>query len=163
MQARIEGPYRPIVRDMHTANHVLLVVGGSGITGALSISNWWESRFGSTTSRTKSLRLVWTVRTLEVTEVEEVQQLQAVIRTKVNMEFTIHVSSQYGHLNCSEELNKTISTEDHGGSVWVYASGPDGLLLDMEDACQRISGLQVGKGGPAQRKRLSWYIADWTA
>lgn len=76
------------------ADHLLLLVGGTGITGALTIANWWAENFGSRTDQSKSLRLAWSVRTEDVARLSEVQDLQIFIAAFRNMEFNIHISGQ---------------------------------------------------------------------
>lgn len=142
---------------MYTADHVLLLVGGSGVTGALSTANWWESRFGSGVSREKSCRLVWTMRTSGMANFHEALQLRTLMGTRVNMDFEMRVSSQFSHLNCADEIKKSIQDDKLKGLLWVYACGPEGLLNDAEDACHK-QGIRRPRDSTSGIK-LSWYIA----
>ncbi|MCJ1405679.1 hypothetical protein MMC11_008908 [Xylographa trunciseda] len=163
---RIEGPYSPIVPELYEADHILLVVGGTGITGALSISHWWAHNFKSTTSKSKTLRLVWTYRTPETAQIPEVQQqLQAVMTADCNMEFVKHVTAYAGRLDLGTQVGNFLGDGIQTGRVWVYASGPEGLLAGVEDACIRQKNVlrnTRGLDGGRSVTAFDWYIARWT-
>ncbi|KAK5731322.1 hypothetical protein LTR15_001261 [Elasticomyces elasticus] len=162
MLARIEGPYHSMVSEIYISDHFLLVAGGSGITGALSIANWWASNHSADRTRVKTLRLVWTVRSAEVARVDEFQQLQAIMDTREDMAYVVHDSSKGGRLSCEDEVDRAAACP---GKTWVYASGPAGLLADVEKACHvRSGGLRtVLVGGVVETKsELSWYVARWS-
>ncbi|KAK3650128.1 hypothetical protein LTR56_006403 [Elasticomyces elasticus] len=159
--ARIEGPYTPVVSEMLTADHFLLVVGGSGITGALSIANWWASHHSPDPSRPKTVRLVWTVRSADVARVDEFRLLQGIMDAREDTEYVVHDSSGSGRLSCEDEVNRAARE----GRMWVYASGPEGLLGAVEKACQvRARGLRKGAVDESSGKHseLSWYVARWS-
>ena len=150
------------------ANHLLLIVGGTGITGAMAISNWWADNYGSRTDQTRSLRLVWSIRSEEMARLREVEDLQIIMAAHRNMEFVVHISGQEGRLEPEKELAGFMALRDGmpGSSAWVYVSGPSGLLTDAETACvQEATRLRRashdGSAGTCVTT-LEWYIARWS-
>ena len=150
---------------MYTADHVLLIAGGTGITGALSIANWWAAIYGSTESMSKSLRLIWTIRVPNTVLVREVQELQALMAATSNMHFGVHVSSHAGHLDPERQLNDFLRGDTQNGRAWVYASGPEGLLASVEAACVKQGtrpDRTMGEVGSTAVTELDWYMARWS-
>ncbi|KAK4579800.1 hypothetical protein LTR86_000001 [Recurvomyces mirabilis] len=136
IEIRIEGPYSPAVPELRRSNHLLLIVGGTGITGAISIANWWADNYGSRTDESRSLRLIWSVRTEDEVHLREIQDLQITMAVFRNMETAIHVSGRQGRLHPGNELSRFLASR--AGThidAWVYVSGPDGLLAAAEAAC----------------------------
>ncbi|KAK0278520.1 hypothetical protein LTR35_009259 [Friedmanniomyces endolithicus] len=163
--ARLEGPYTPKVPSLYAADHILAVVGGTGITGALCIANWWAAKYSSLPAQTKSFRLVWTIRDRATAQVEEVQQLQALMRGAANMEFHVHVSSSAGRLDAEEEVRGFVGPRKGArqGKVWVYVSGPEGLLARVETACvKEKKELSRGERSGGLVSGLEWYVARWS-
>ncbi|TKA83918.1 hypothetical protein B0A55_00228 [Friedmanniomyces simplex] len=165
--ARVEGPYIPLVPELYAADHILAVVGGTGITGALSIANWWASRFSALPPEARSFRLVWSIRERATGKVQEVQELQALMREAPNMEFSTHVSSTEGRLNADDELRNFLVPKkgSRQGKAWVYVSGPEGLLASVETACVKQGKLlRTEKGATSEGgiSALDWYVARWS-
>lgn len=162
-QCRIEEPYSPPVSDLLAADHVLLLVGGSGVTGAIAIARWFILNFGGAALQSKSLELIWTVRDQNMARLAEVDEIQALARSMSNLQVSTHVSSKTGRLSPHKEVERFMSArQTQKGRHWVYASGPAGLLEDAETACIRQRQLlgvdQSGEG----KRGISWYIAHFT-
>ncbi|KAK0941801.1 hypothetical protein LTR29_006693 [Friedmanniomyces endolithicus] len=143
--------------------------GGTGITGALDIANWWAAKHGSVVDHSKSLRLVWSIREEEVERVQEVQDLQITMAVFRNMEFVVHASGKLGRLDPEKQLAAFLGSRggtSSGGGAWVYVSGPEGLLADAETACVRkAKELRRGSAGDSAGMmvgKLDWYIARWS-
>ena len=141
----------------------------------MSIANWWADNFGSRTNQSKSLRLVWSVRTEDVAQLREVQDLQITMAVFRNMDFIIHVSSQGGRIDTGNELSSFLGSRvgSSNNGAWVYVSGPDGLLIAVETACVKQAKLlrQTNRHGNRQQnsvdastaiKKLEWYVARWS-
>ena len=98
LSMRLEGPYITSAEPVHLARRVLCLVGGTGITGALSLAQTWLRHRGG--ERSARFRLVWTVRTAETARVAEVEALQAQINANaVSMEIVVHVSRTLGRVD----------------------------------------------------------------
>ena len=159
-QSRIEGPYSPPTLELFAADHVLLLAGGTGITGAISIAQWWASRSRDALAPSRTLHLIWTVRDGGVARVKEVDDVRILAEHMSNMTVDIHVSSEAGRLLPNVEIDRFINSKQQGGErCWVYASGPTGLLKDAETACieQRKLLGRKGKGGS-----IDWYVASYS-
>ena len=153
------------------SDHLLLIVGGTGITGAISIANWWADSFGSRRDQSKSLRIVWSVRTEDMAQLQEVQDLQITMAVFQNMEFIIHISSQGSRLDSGSLLSSFLVSRigPCSNGAWVYVSGPDGLLIAAETACVkeakrlRHANRHVNRDNASTAvTMLSWYIARWS-
>jgi ferric-chelate reductase len=143
---------------------VLAIVGGTGITGALSLANWWMSR-QSTTPPTKSrLKIVWSIRDINMADVAEIHAFRQRLQ---NLEHTadlqIHVSSQSGRLLPGLVLDNFI--EAWSGSVdntFVYISGPEGLAAAAETACVQQKRQLSASRQETGRREISWHNATFT-
>ncbi|KAK1820890.1 hypothetical protein LTR12_004761 [Friedmanniomyces endolithicus] len=169
LKVRVEGPYTSSIPEASHADHLLLLAGGTGITGALDIANWWAAKFGSVVDHSKSLRLVWSIREEEVERVQEVQDLQITMAVFRNMEFVVHASGKLGRLDPEKQLATFLASRvgtGGGGGAWVYVSGPEGLLADAETACVRkAKEMRRGSAGDSagtMMGKLDWYIARWS-
>lgn len=182
LDVRVEGPYVPHVPELWEADNVLCVAGGTGITGALCLANWWLStRAGNAGDRRSKFRLVWSVRNRETAELDEVVELRRRIEETANSGFRLHVSAGNGRLDAErcleefcfdpdrpilEESKEGTATESTRGKTWVYCSGPDGLLEATETACIKVEKeIRRSKKKQAARGRvetLEWYIARWS-
>jgi len=97
--------------------------------------------------------------------VEEVQQLQALMRGAANMEFHVHVSSSEGRLDAEEEVRGFVGPKEGArqGRVWVYVSGPEGLLAGVETACvKEEKELSRGERSGGMVSGMEWYVARWS-
>ena len=169
LDVRLEGPYSPVTNSFETANHVICIVGGTGLTGAYSLARWWYANRGHESNG--SFTLVWTARQAEALQLEEWVELQGLCAVSGNMRLVGHCSSQGGRLDVTRVLEETLAKKDlrnekSGGHAWVYASGPNGLLTTTADACidmeaklrrARKSGGQSG----LKVASLSHDTADW--
>ncbi|KAK3673874.1 hypothetical protein LTR78_006076 [Recurvomyces mirabilis] len=170
IEVRIEGPYSPAVPELRRSNHLLLIVGGTGITGAISIANWWADNYGSRTDQSRSLRLLWSVRTEDEVHLREIQDLRITMAVFRNMEIAIHVSGHQGRLQPGNELSEFLATRAGPHiDAWVYVSGPDGLLAAAEAACvgqaKRLRhGTRSESNGETNTTIIGfrWYIARWS-
>ncbi|KAK3049266.1 hypothetical protein LTR09_009444 [Extremus antarcticus] len=191
IEVRVEGPYVPSeVNGFETADVVVCVVGGTGLTGAYSLALWWmERRARESDSR---FVLIWTVRSRETAELAEWRELaERVVVEAPNVSVVLHVSSEQGRLNVAAALREQLATapqstraqaekdtiptespERHttDRSAWVYVSGPAGLLNSTDNACVdierelRIACKAKRKGNtPSQFavNRLNHYVAKW--
>ncbi|CAG7561206.1 unnamed protein product [Fusarium equiseti] len=159
LDARVEGPYPVSDANFASASHIVCIVGGSGITGALSLAHWWlETRPAKT-----RFDLIWTARHRETTRLAEWQNLEQVAKTASGFTVTAHVSSESGRLDAGQALRQALSGRRTGGSGWVYSSGPPALLSATEQACIEFQkehrGKDNEKGWTVQD--LSWYMARW--
>ena len=68
---RLEGPYLTPSAPVFVAARVLCLVGGTGVTGALSLGRAWLRHRADETHAL--FRLVWTVRTAEAARLAEVE------------------------------------------------------------------------------------------
>lgn len=169
IEVRKEGPYIPAVSRMFEATDIICITGGTGLTGAYSIADYWLTH--RRMDRTSSFKLVWTVREASVADLHEVHNLRERIAHVENMSLVVHISSEGGRLDPgsyltsffeastrnAEELDKEARGYRRG---WVYCSGPEGLLDVTEAACVEFeSGLRCS-ASPFVNK-LDWYIARW--
>ena len=160
------GPYRGSIhthlQNLYTADHILLIVDGTGITGALSIADWWAFHYGSELPAQKSLRPIWTVRNRRCADLQEISRLRALVDASSNMDFRIHVSEESGRLGCDAELAHFLSlSEERVGRAWVYASGPESMVTSVETACI-VQAILMGRMTATNVSALTWYAAKWT-
>ncbi|KAI1340443.1 hypothetical protein F5Y15DRAFT_39706 [Xylariaceae sp. FL0016] len=186
---RLEGPYIPPSPGLQTASTIICIVGGTGITGALSLAHWYLSRQPPSISH---FHLVWTVRSAPAAELREWHDLQAHAQAQgvnTNLHLHLHVSSSAGRLSPGATLHDilradvTSSTARSAGpspcqtsdprrhSAWVYVSGPRGLLSAAESACLEVRReLRAAsrerrdsstKTTPWSVETLEWHVAKW--
>jgi ferric-chelate reductase len=175
LKLRVEGPYTPVTKGYETADEVLCVVGGTGLTGAYSIARWWfNNRSGEASSH---FTLIWTARQREAFQLQEWTELLEMCATSGNILLQAHCSSEEGRLDVQGVLRKhfSVSTKSQQGrkveqpstrSAWVYSSGPNGLLTAASDACIDLeSEMRRARkaGGSSQYgvSSLGHYTADW--
>jgi ferric-chelate reductase len=142
---------------------VLAIVGGTGITGAFSLADWWIPQQCTTSQTQQRLKIIWSIRDIKMADIAEIRALRQRLRsTKQTAELQIHVSSLSGRLQPGLVLDNFIEAQPHGGSTFVYISGPEGLANGAEVACikqqrqLRVRRQQHGSG------RLSWHNATFT-
>ena len=186
IEVRVEGPYIPReVEAFRTADSIICIVGGTGLTGAYSLAMWWLSARSKETNAT--FLLIWTVRYRDTALLREWQELEERSRTEGGGRFIlkVHVSSEDGRLDVGAMLRQRLgsqSTEAHAKgqekgtalislarSAWVYVSGPDGLLCQADDACVTLE--QEVRAVRRKRKlvgdpdiavgTLDHYVAKW--
>lgn len=182
LPVRIEGPYVPDTPEVLTSDHIICIAGGTGITGAISIANWWVKNRSdsqirhdsidsdlSTKSSIARLSLIWTVRYADMAQVREWSQLVEHAQKIDGLDIQLRVSSTDGRLDCAEFLASKIlrpgsylSSEikqqmigQTSSQPWVYVSGPEGLLRSAETACIEV------RRQTKDRHSLNWYIANW--
>jgi ferric-chelate reductase len=169
LPVRVEGPYIPADSGFRTAAHVVCIVGGTGLTGAYSLALWWlENRTQDPRAR---FRLIWTVRQEETCRVREWAELEERTSSLSNFNLRLHISSTAGRLSPDITLQECLGgLEDRGKSdtgiapkVWVYVSGPEGLLSAAETAClnRRQATRKARCRTAREREDLSWYVARW--
>ena len=168
-EVRVEGPYVPTETGYQTADRIVCVVGGTGLTGAYSLALWWlESR---TRDSGAHFTLIWTVRHRETARLEEWQELEERARRAGNMTVKIHVSSEEGRLDAMKLLTEEFTAS--GGrekrlseKAWIYVSGPAGLLSKVEDACVDVErGLKLAEKTKSESgftiTEMDHYVARW--
>lgn len=144
---------------------MIAIVGGTGITGALSLANWWISRQYPTTTPSKPrLKIVWSVRDIKMADIAEIHAFRERLQTlEQTADLQIHVSSQLGRLLPESVLDDFIETRpDSTDNTFVYISGPEGLATSAEDACVRQKRLLRASRQPNRRKEISWHNATFT-
>jgi hypothetical protein len=174
LEIRLEGPYYPPeVHEHATADTVCCIVGGTGLTGAYSLADWWLE------NRSRDLQakfvLLWSIRHRETAELSEWLKLTERASSEApNMEVRIHVTSEHGRLDIpisirtlfSDDLHtmpeavQTSRSQSQSRSVWVYCSGPAGLLNSVEEACVDIE-RELRRSKKESKAALSHYIAKW--
>ena len=169
LDLRVEGPYVPSESGYVDADHIICVVGGTGITGAISLATWWlNSRSYHDNAH---FTLIWTVREHDTAMLQEWSDLESRCQELRNINLQVHVSSESGRLDVHQTLRKLTADERKGESTisrraWVYVSGPAGLLNQAEDACVDIAAdLRRSKKSSTESKHgataLDYYIARW--
>ncbi|KAJ3948444.1 uncharacterized protein N0V96_002695 [Colletotrichum fioriniae] len=87
VEVRVEGPYSVGDDGFKTASHIVCIVGGTGITGALSLASWWlEKRPANST-----FTLVWAVRHREAAAITEWTQLQKTASSVPELTVAAHI------------------------------------------------------------------------
>ena len=141
IECRVEGPYAAIKSGHRTADEVVGMVGGTGLTGAYSLALWWlECR---TSERKSHFTLLWAVQDRRSTQFREWKELVHLTEEADNMTIKVHelhVSTEDGRLDADDFLRTKFWAAEKcpKQSTWVYVSGPQGLLNDKGDACVGI-------------------------
>ena len=133
---RVEGPYFPYSRAFENARSIICLVGGTGVTGALSLANWFLTHRMQDSQGVCTV--IWTVRDASATLLSEWQALLACSsQTNGRLRLRTHISSELGRLNISEAIRAELAANGQGehGAAWIYISGPAGLLKAAEDVC----------------------------
>ncbi|KAK0369386.1 hypothetical protein CLIM01_13250 [Colletotrichum limetticola] len=167
LEVRVEGPYRVSDDGFKSASHIVCVVGGTGITGALSLASWWLDKRPANSAFT----LVWAVRHKEATTITEWAQLQEAASSVPELTVVAHVSSESGRLDPTSCIRGALIAGQHtkmdsAGHAWVYSSGPAGLISTVERSCiEARKGIVAGRGGRStdswKVNDLGWYMAKW--
>lgn len=119
---------------------MIAIVGGTGITGALSLANWWISRHCTIPPTKPRLKIVWSIRDIKTADIAEIYALQEHLQNlEQTADLQIHVSSQSGRLLPGPVLDSFIEVrpDSAGKNTFVYISGPEGLAAAAETACVR--------------------------
>lgn len=169
LRVRAEGPYFPPVREFETADQILCVVGGTGVTGALSLANWYLQHRAQESKA--SLTIVWTIRNPSMVSLSEWHSLLArSSEASGRLRLRTHVSSEYGRLDVNEAIRAELASggETGRGSAWVYISGPRGFLTAAEDTCYDVEAeLRVAKKAGCRSgvafDNVTHYAAKWEA
>ncbi|KAI3539728.1 hypothetical protein CSPX01_08684 [Colletotrichum filicis] len=150
-----------------SSSHIVCVVGGTGITGALSLASWWLGKRPANSAFT----LVWAVRHKEATTITEWAQLEEAASSVPELTVVAHVSSESGRLNPTSCIRGALIAGQHTkmdstGHAWVYSSGPAGLISTVERSCfEARKGIVAGRGGRStdswKVNDLGWYMAKW--
>jgi ferric-chelate reductase len=120
---------------------VLAIVGGTGITGALSLANWWISRQSTTTLTKQRLKIVWSVRDIKMADITEVHAFQERLQV----------------------LDSFIEAQpDSADNTFVYISGPEGLAAGAETACVQQKKQLRASRQQDRKKEISWHNATFT-
>ncbi|KAJ3043976.1 hypothetical protein HDV00_003503 [Rhizophlyctis rosea] len=162
----IEGPYiSPLHPSPFLHQHLLLIAGGTGITGALSIAkafltlrtaNPLPSWF-----RTRKVTLVWTLRACDYVPISSLTDWEDNVD---GVDVLVHLTGeggQSGRVDVKQLVDGTVKGvggEDVESGVWVYASGPVGLLNGVRDVCVDWN---VGAKKLVKKGRIAWYCAHW--
>ena len=174
VQLHVEGPYIPREATVYvSAQRVVCIVGGTGVTGANSLALWWlENRTKEPHAR---FLLIWTVRHRETANLREWQDLEQRMMSAENMQLRLHISSENGRLDVEDALRAEFSSAipnsgqaETGGKAWVYVSGPAGLLSKAENASvdlKRELRDARRRGRKAERPlvitEMEHYVAKW--
>lgn len=178
IKLRLEGPYTTPHNPLRTHTHILAIVGGTGITGALSLAARFAALHRSpstTTSTLKPLRttrftILWSVRAGEDAPLADVRAVtDAAASAGADLRVVRHLTgggrprvdfgAEIGRFG--DECAGVGNGEEKKGLVvgkgWVYFSGPNAFMQAGEEACveeRRRRGW--GEGG-----MLEWYCAKW--
>ncbi|KAK1452427.1 hypothetical protein CCUS01_10918 [Colletotrichum cuscutae] len=159
LEVRVEGPYRVGDDGFKSASHIVCIVGGTGITGALSLASWWLDKRPANSAFT----LVWAVRHKEATTITEWAQLQEEASSVPGLTVVAHMSSERGRLGPTSCIRGALIAGQHtkmdsAGHAWVYSSGPAGLISTIERSCvEARKGIVASRGG---RSTDSWKVND---
>lgn len=150
----------PQIPEMYDADHIIIMAGGTGVTGALSIGKWWATE-SNVSAANKSFSLIWTIRERSMARLAEWEELHSVAEGNANMALSIRVSSEDGRFSPDVELGNFIASRRcQEKRIWVYISGPDGLMESAEMACIKyrtvLRSLETG------RSDLHWYAAKYS-
>lgn len=164
---RIEGPYASSHSPFTSAHSILCIVGGTGITGALSLAERFvriKTSPDSSEYTCQNLNVVWSIRNTEDAPLTDIASLQAkAVEAGVDLPFRRHVT---GSGRARMDFDKVISEwvvqtgvvvdgKKGGGKLWVYFSGPQGFMNTGEASCVALRNeLQLGG-------TLEWYSAKW--
>jgi ferric-chelate reductase len=181
VEVRVEGPYVPTVPELWSANHVVCIVGGTGLTGAYSLALWWATNRSQKSN--SSFSLVWTIRHAETAFLQEWAELEKLVTEISNISLMLQVTSEQGRLNAGQVLSsllngrrslvisQNILNEDKQSPMesnqraWVYISGPEGLLTTVESACVDLQrNIKISRRQGADLLpvgRLDYYSAKW--
>ena len=167
IRVRAEGPYLPPDRDFENADRIVCVVGGTGVTGALSLAEWFVA-YRMYNSRA-TFTIIWSVRNASMAAVSEWQTLVGrSAEMSGPLRLRLHVSSEYGRLNVDEAIRAELagSNEGEGTSAWLYISGPTGLLRAAEDTCCDIevemrAAKNRGESSVVAVDKFSYQVAKW--
>ncbi|KAF4950144.1 hypothetical protein FSARC_13287 [Fusarium sarcochroum] len=166
LNARVEGPYPVPGTGFTSASQIICIVGGSGLTGALSLAYWWLE----TQPANSRFNLLWTVRRRETTRLSEWQKLEEVAKTVPGLVLSTHISSERGRLDTGQALRHILSGQGadmtEQGRGWVYSGGPATLLSATERSCVEIQKDMRRRTKEKNEKGwtvedLSWYLARW--
>ena len=136
-------------------------MGGTGITGALSLADWWLSQQSTTLEAQQRFKIVWSVRDVKMSDLEDIRVLQDRIqRVEHTAGIQIHVSSQSGRLQPGLVVDNFIEAQNtSAGSTFVYISGPEGLAAGAEEACVRQKRRLRQQNAT---KEIAWHNATFT-
>ena len=167
LRVRAEGPYFPPERDFEAADKIVCIVGGTGVTGALSLADWFLTHRMQDSKA--SFAVIWTIRNASMALLSEWQRLLAhSSEANGKLRLRTHVSLEYGRLNVDEALRTELAAggEPGRGAAWIYISGPAGFLTAAEDACCDVEAeLRVAKKGSSTSgfavDSMAHYAAKW--
>lgn len=135
-------------------------MGGTEITGALSLADWWLSQQSTTLEAQQRFKIVWSVRDVKMADLAEIRTLQDRLqRVEHSAEIQIHVSSQSSRLQPGLVVDNFIEAHNTSArSTFVYISGPEGLAASAEEACVRQKRRLRQQNGT---KEIAWHNATF--
>lgn len=136
-------------------------MGGTGITGALSLADWWLAQQSTTLETQQRFKIVWSVRDIKMADLAEIRTLRDRLqRVQHTADIQIHVSSQSGRMQPGLIVDNFVEAQqDSAGSTFVYISGPEGLATSAEEACVRQKRRLLQQNGT---KEITWHNATFT-
>ncbi|PSK37292.1 hypothetical protein B9Z65_2034 [Elsinoe australis] len=174
IRLRLEGPYPLSHRPFEAYSHVLCVVGGTGITGALTLAEMFieRCRDAKTISEvavspfmTTKMTILWTLKEAEDADLADVRHIKNLARqVGADLVFEKHLTGpERQRLDVAasikhflDESNGEKSDMQYGTSTWVYFSGPSKLMEAGEAAC-----FEIREGKKYGGNELEWYSARW--
>eukprot|EP01117_Protostelium_nocturnum_P003738 TRINITY_DN15011_c0_g1_i1.p1 TRINITY_DN15011_c0_g1~~TRINITY_DN15011_c0_g1_i1.p1 ORF type:complete len:728 (-),score=191.10 TRINITY_DN15011_c0_g1_i1:49-2232(-) len=159
--ARMDGPYGLLPYDWHQHYQVVLVVGGIGVTPAISIlKDAFEGPFGKNW-RTRRVRFIWTIRRKIQydwfsQDLESIDQIPSNRNDPIELSRTIYVTGKnellegdttwmkHGRPDWDKEFGD-ISQRGKGQSTLIFACGPSEMTSKCWDLVQqkRREGMNV--------------------
>ena len=142
---RLEGPYVTPCEPLFVAVRVFCLVGGTGITGAISLAHAWMQRRGH--EHGARFRIVWTVRERAAADLADITELRAQMGARArNMEFIVHVSSEAGRIDatgCLQKFMEPATLLELANEMGTHAAGEDAILeKGVEGGAGRTTGVR---------------------
>ncbi|GAB7346183.1 hypothetical protein MBLNU457_4924t1 [Dothideomycetes sp. NU457] len=163
IKLRIQGPYTIPHSPFNRYDAVLCVIGGTGISGALSLANTYIAlKMSGKPCLTQRFSILWSLRDTEDADLVDVSNMLALAaKAEIDVVLEKHITGTgRSRLDFTTALPQRLAGEE---STWVYFSGPDGLMNAAEQACIDFKSARrrADKAAKISSPRLDWYCAKW--
>lgn len=151
----MEGPYITPHNPFDKNDSILCIVGGTGITGALSLAEYYQTGPDSPVAR---FGIVWSLKEYEQIDLPEVEKLK---QHSKHVEMTTHLTgparTRINFEQIVRDWQQTRKVEDIAkGKTWIYFSGPDAFMNIGETACVQWNDIVT-----SEQDKVEWYCARW--